>query len=203
MSDMTFRNRLSGRMAESIVRAVLEHARYRIIDSGIECLIREISVMDHDAYRELRMPDAIRALPDFTVLDRDQNNKWLVEVKYRKIFDFMEIIKIVEHQVKLFDELTVALVIAEPPGEERRTPARYLRGFRLRYVNQRLEAELRLKDKKGWYTIAEAREASWWSTRPLPEIFTQLDEQKDERTITDAVDLIAGLVRTERRRQEE
>lgn len=83
---MEFDNRIKKEMTEGIVRAILEDAGYRVIDSGIEKVLRELSCMSSLEYTQLHFPQVYSSLPDFTVMDRQrqQTQKFLVEVKYRR-----------------------------------------------------------------------------------------------------------------------
>lgn len=82
--DMSFENRLKGNITEAIVKALLVDEGYRVIDSGIEHLVREISCLDRREYMELSFADALRKLPDLIVMNKRQDNAHLVEVKYRQ-----------------------------------------------------------------------------------------------------------------------
>lgn len=81
--SIKFSDRIKKEMTEGIVRAILEDAHYRVIDSGIEKVLRELSCLSAVEYKKLGYPDAMSNLPDFTVMNRDQTTKQLVEVKYR------------------------------------------------------------------------------------------------------------------------
>ncbi|MBU9391491.1 hypothetical protein KTE71_28780, partial [Burkholderia multivorans] len=43
--SMSFTSRIKKEMTEGIVRAILEDAQYRVIDSGIEKVLRELSCL--------------------------------------------------------------------------------------------------------------------------------------------------------------
>lgn len=78
---MEFINRIKKEMSEGIVKAILENYNYRVIDTGIEKVIREVSFLPIEAYNALGFPDALRKLPDFVVMDSEQKLKLLVDVK--------------------------------------------------------------------------------------------------------------------------
>ncbi|CAJ0736137.1 hypothetical protein [Ralstonia mannitolilytica] len=59
---MDFENRIKKEMTEGIVKAILEDAGYRVIDSGIEKVIRELSCMSSFEYAKLAYPDAMSRL---------------------------------------------------------------------------------------------------------------------------------------------
>jgi len=56
---MSFANRIKKEMTEGIVRALLEDAQYRVIDSGIEKVLRELSCLSAMEYKALGYPDAM------------------------------------------------------------------------------------------------------------------------------------------------
>ena len=69
---MDFDNRIKKELTEGIVRVILEDAGYRVIDSCIEKVLRELSCMSNLEYTQLCFPQVYSSLPDFTVLDRQQ-----------------------------------------------------------------------------------------------------------------------------------
>ncbi|WOE76277.1 hypothetical protein [Alterisphingorhabdus coralli] len=72
---MDISSRIKKEMSEGIVRAIFEDAGYRVIDSGIEKFIREISVLTINEYKSLNYPDPMNSLPDFIIMDRDQKRE--------------------------------------------------------------------------------------------------------------------------------
>ena len=80
---MKFQSRIKKELTEGIVRAILDDAGYRVIDSGIENLLRELECLTALEYAGLDYPKAMRALPDLVVMNREQTAKYLVEIKYR------------------------------------------------------------------------------------------------------------------------
>lgn len=48
--SMSFTSRIKKEMTEGIVRAILEDAQYRVIDSGIEKVLRELSCLTSAEY---------------------------------------------------------------------------------------------------------------------------------------------------------
>ena len=74
-------------MTQTLVKALLEDAGYRTIPLGVEEVIREVSVLSPIDYSGLELPTVFRKMPDFFVADEDISKAWLVEVKYRKVWD--------------------------------------------------------------------------------------------------------------------
>jgi hypothetical protein len=84
---MNFSNRLKGHITQALLKALLEDSCYHIVPLGIEEVIRKLSVLDEEKYKELKLPRILRKLPDFFVSDEPFTKSWLVEVKYRKSWD--------------------------------------------------------------------------------------------------------------------
>lgn len=80
---MTVINTTKGRVGEAIVKAVLTSARYRVVPFGVEETVRELAVLEGADYGKLKLPMALRFMPDFFVATRKVDETWLVEVKYR------------------------------------------------------------------------------------------------------------------------
>ena len=110
---MNFENRLKKELTEGVIRAILIDSGYRLIDSGIENIIREVTCLTAFEYSGLDIPKAIRSMPDFIVLDKEQKNKYLVEVKYRQKWD-RAIFDEIEEQVKIFNEIILVYFNSAP-----------------------------------------------------------------------------------------
>ena len=196
---LSFANRIKKEMTEGIVRALLEDAGYRVIDSGIEKVIRELSCMPVLEYKGLSYPKAMSLLPDFTVMDRDQENKFLVEVKYRRDWS-KEIFTEVQDQVRLYGELVLVSINASAPDMKgyKDSPHRYLRCCRLKYVED--DYQVQYRDNNGvlaFRSVAGMTNTEhwlWWSMLKLPEVFTQLSETKNSATLFQSVKALAGIL---------
>ncbi|MBB5883365.1 hypothetical protein DYQ93_20305 [Xanthomonas sp. LMG 8992] len=194
---MEFGNRIKKEMTEGMIRALLEDAGYRVIDSGIEKVIRELSCMTTLDYLRLGYPDALSHLPDFTVMNREQTEKFLVEVKYRSVWD-KSLFDSVAEQVRIFGEIVLVSVNASAENPQNiHSPSRFLRCCRLRHQNGLYEIELRSKDKKyQWKPVDGLSDGSWlwWSMSPLQERFTQLSEDKNSKSLTSAINALTGIL---------
>src|SRR5688572_19535038 len=84
---MDFKNRLKGTVTQTLLKALLEDAGYRVVPLGIEDVIREVTGLPIANYEALNLSFTLRKLPDFFVADRTFGKHWLVEVKYRKQWD--------------------------------------------------------------------------------------------------------------------
>jgi hypothetical protein len=84
---MNFASVLKGRVAESILIALLERSGYRVTRLGVEVLFDEVKHLGFDEYQRLGLPPQLRSLPDLLVADAEVENAYLVEVKLRRRFD--------------------------------------------------------------------------------------------------------------------
>lgn len=199
--SMTFTSRIKKEMTEGIVRAILEDAHYRVIDSGIEKVLRELSCMTSMEYGALGYPDAMSHLPDFTVMNREQTTKQLVEVKYRTTWD-KQLFEKVEEQVRLFGEIVMVSVNASAPDPKKHNhPSRYLRCCRLKYDDGVYKVEINKRRSSQpyvptWEPVSKLRDGVWlwWAMRPLHEVFVQLSEESNKDTLFHAVEALAGIL---------
>jgi hypothetical protein len=197
---MNFESRIKKEMSEGIIRALLEDAGYRVIDCGIESVLRELVCLTADAYNQLEYPRAMADLPDFTVMNFDQTEKHLVEVKYRRDWNknlFLE----VGQQVETFGLITLVSVNAQPPESNRgmdASPSRFLRSCRLRFSSGILAVEL-AETREGpsrWLPVDQIpdREDLWWRMKLLQDQFPLINERKNEQTLTVAVQALTGIL---------
>lgn len=201
--SMTFSNRIKKEMTEGIVRAILEDAQYRVIDSGIEKVLRELSCLSSAEYAALGYPDAMSHLPDFTVMNKAQSSKQLVEVKYRTHWD-ESLFDEVREQVRIFREIVLVSVNAKAPDPNKLNhPSRFLRCCRLKMDGDVYRVELNVKDSdKAKYStvwqpvksLTNTESWLWWAMRPLHEVFIQLKEESNKDTLTLAVKALAGIL---------
>jgi hypothetical protein len=200
---MNFENRIKKEMTEGIIKAILEDAGYRVIDSGIEKLIRELSCLSQVEYQNLGYPDAMKCLPDFTVMDREQKKKSLVEVRYRNKWG-KELLLEIQDKVKIFKELVLISINANPPSSEKKDlPSEFLRCCELRYVDDKYQVELSTRDMRDfsarnfyWKNIDEVPDNPrlWWEMAPLQDKFADLKKRKMDGTLYSAVQALAGIL---------
>ena len=201
--SMSFSNRIKKEMTEGIVRAILEDAQYRVIDSGIEKVLRELSCLSGAEYAALGYPDAMSRLPDFTVMDRAQSSKQLVEVKYRTTWD-KSLFDEVQEQVRIFGEIVLVSVNANAPDPNGLNyPSRFLRCCRLKMDGGVYKVELNTKIQgtnnfsTSWQSVQSLKNTEswlWWAMRPLHEVFVQLKEESNKDTLTLAVKALKGIL---------
>ena len=200
---MDFESRIKKEMTEGIVRAILEDAQYRVIDYGVEKTVREVSHMRVEDYLALKFPAALRKAPDVLVMTADQDWQCLVEIKYRQIWDKSLLVSLAE-QVRLFESLVLVSVNADPPNAfDTYYPSTYLRGCRMRWKDDRVEVQLRMKKHnevihywRDYDAIVDDASILWWAMSQLDEVFpllkdTGLDANK---TLDTAIKAISGIL---------
>ena len=194
---MDFTNRIKKEMTEGMVRAILEDAGYRVIDFGIEKVVREVSYMGADAYNALEFPDAMRNMPDFAVMDKDQKEKFLVEVKYRSEWG-KKIFEDVKDQVQDYGEIILVSLNAKAKDPKKiNGPSRYLRCCSLKFDGDAYMVEVRNKKNDFEWKDVESlddKDRLWWLMSPLQEKFGQLPTQTDGKTLCAAIDALTGIV---------
>lgn len=199
---MKFLDRVKKEMSEGIVRAILEDANYRVIDSGIEKIIRELSCMTAPAYKKLEFPKAIRLLPDFTVMEENQQNKILVDVKYRSEWNF-DLLDEVREQVELFEAVTIVVVNSKPPelsAERKIYPSAYIRAIDLKFEDNKYL----IKNRSGknprkeikWTEVSNSSRliSSWWGFDSMSEKFSNIKSKDNESGLASAVQALSGII---------
>lgn len=195
---MDFLGRIKKEMSEGIVRAMLEDAGYRVIDSGIEKVLRELSCLTTVEYKALGFPSAMSMLPDFTVMTRQQDRKFLVEVKYRQEWN-RTVFEDVRSQVKCFGEMVLVSVNAgaKDPNGYGTPPSRFIRCCGLRWHQDAYEVELRSEARVTEWSAVDTVEDDpnlWWKMSPLSEKFSLLNDAKNSSTLSAAVKAMSGIL---------
>lgn len=197
---MSFTNRVKKEMTEGIVRAILEDAGYRVIDTGIEKVIRELCCLSRTEYTDLAYPQTMSCLPDFVVMDREQKEKHLIEVKYRADWG-KSVIDEVREQVRIFREIMLICVHANAPDPKSiNGPSRYLRCCKLRYEDGKYQIRSRRKGKLAdWKDVdgLEDNESLWWAfMSPLQNHFDNLEKDSSSTyaRLTAAIKALGGIL---------
>jgi hypothetical protein len=179
---MDFANRIKKEMTEGIVRALLADAGYRVIPFGIERVLREVECQSEDEYKNLHFPDAVSRQPDLAVMNRQQDQKFFVEVKYRAAWS-NEVLDYMAEQVELFKDLVLVFLVAKPPEsrhlkdrppESKASPSAHLRCCRLRWLDGQCQAEV---DKR-WQAFDRLTEHVWWGLPKIQDVFKLVEEKK-------------------------
>lgn len=196
---MKFQSRIKKELTEGIVRAILDDAGYRVIDSGIENLVRELECLTALEYAGLDYPKAMRALPDLVVMNREQTTKHLVEIKYRNGWS-LTVFDDIKEQVEIFKELVLIYLNSSPAATSSPAtgPSTYLRCCRLRAnaETQAYEIEIHRYDEWVWVAVASltANPGQWWGLSTLQRIFPQVGDRRDEGTLMTAIHALQGIL---------
>lgn len=196
---MEFNSRIKKEMTEGIVRAILADAGYRVIGLGIENVVRETECLTVLEYAGLDFPKVMRSLPDLLIMDKEQTEKHLVEVKYRSSWS-STIFDEINEQVHLFKELILVFLNSTPPISEGRSlsPGSYLRCCKVRSNDGILEAYLYAYGSMAWVPRTKINDSAgqWWGLRPIQDVLPKVNEAKDEQTLLKAVDALRGILNT-------
>jgi hypothetical protein len=137
---MNFASVLKGRVAESVLIALLERSGYRITRLGVEVLIDEVKHLDLQQYQQLNLPAQLRSLPDLLVADAEVEHAYLVEVKLRRRFDAetaRELYATLRQQCEHWPQAYAVITLAEPMVPEGRFHQDYIRVLPLK-TNEKL-----------------------------------------------------------------
>ena len=188
---MNFKNRLKGAVTQTLVKALLEDARYRTIPLGVEEVIREVSVLSRRDYSGLELPTVFRKMPDFFVADEDFSKAWLVEVKYRKVWDD-EVRRKLGHeifeQVKVWKPLflTVFLGNSVKPGND--SPVHSIGVIKLTYERGKIVCITPDEEThKDW------SEVEWSDFRRFQDVFKGVSSEWKNQTIMKALGILRSL----------
>ena len=128
--SMNFASILKGRVAESVLTALLERSGYRVTRLGVEVLFDEVKYLDLQQYQQLNLPEQLRSLPDLLVADAEVEHAYLVEVKLRKRFDAetaRELSDTLRKQRQHWPQAHCAVMLAEPMIPKGRFHQDYIR----------------------------------------------------------------------------
>ncbi|MFB2754078.1 hypothetical protein ACE02G_10520 [Shewanella xiamenensis] len=177
---MNFENRIKGNITETIVKALLVDEGYRVIDSGIEHIIREVSCLGRQEYFGLSFANALRKLPDLVVMNKDQTKSHLVEVKYRQSWN-SNLINDLREQVTFFNEIVLICVNGSPDTTSLAVSgATHLRAIELKYQDDKYLANKYFSNSPGkrgefeWISITDGSEIDWWNLAPLQFVFNEM-----------------------------
>lgn len=117
---MKFDNKLKGNLTEIIGVTLFEDAGYRVVPLGIEKVVREITTLSLNDYKDLRLSETLCSLPDFLIAEADMRKAWMVEVKYRKKFENFRTCESLKatlgKQAEKWGEIYILLFVGEPAG---------------------------------------------------------------------------------------
>jgi hypothetical protein len=191
-----YTNKLKGATTQSVLKAMLERAGYRVIPLGIEEVVREVTDLDKVKYLRMGFPEALRHMPDFLVTDWDQQKSWLVEVKYRRKWspEFHARLETdLRDQLRYWSPLNVLIFLGEPSN-----PTSAPAASRLRIAKLRLEGEDVLAEwsEGGPPTPGNSQrwvDGQWTNLHRIQDVFTRVQQQFGERTIEKSISVLEFL----------
>ncbi|MBI5708753.1 MAG: hypothetical protein HZC42_00360 [Candidatus Eisenbacteria bacterium] len=180
---------LKGHVAQAILHTALERVGYRVCRLGIEELLPELRSKAGDALRG-GLPERLRFLPDFLVIDPETSEAYLVEVKFRSRLS-EESIRLLCQEViqrrQFWPETATVLMIAESEGS---------RGFhqdQIRVITSALGEKELLEERP--------LHARWDSLPQLQEVFRRIRGSFDNQQVVDAItQLLQDLAKIQRPR---
>ena len=175
---------LKHQMAKGLVHGLLTHAGYRVIGCGMEQLIPEVTSLDPKQYAALALPNVIKMLPDFIVLDRGASKRFLVDVNYRSSVE-ASLLADLTRKVGILGELTLVLFSGKTtkPGANRDC-GEIVRCCRLEQGSQGVVAKIRGPRSMTTVLLSKVKPDKLWTAMlPLNEVFSDLG-RVDPRTET-------------------
>ena len=163
---------LIGHPIATVFEVLLIHAGYQVIPTGIEQIIRELRTVEAETYWNLA-PERLRLIPDFFVLDVEENKSWMVEVKFRRSVRSTSLLNTLMRMQEEWSPFVLILALGERPKEWKKGEVHHIRAFTIEEETELDEAFLRksgkklqdiflrLKDKTKWKegTIVKAEDA--------------------------------------------
>lgn len=111
---LEFTNVIKSVVTQGTLAVLLEQGGYRVTRLGIEELFGEVKHLDAKEYLGLKLPPALRYLPDLLIADLDMRNAFMVEVKYRRQFSPAELHADLSVQFKYWPQTHTVVMISEP-----------------------------------------------------------------------------------------
>lgn len=197
---MQFSNRLKGKIAESLVKSLLEDAGYRVVPLGIEEVIREVNTKGEDEYTKLGLPKSLRCLPDFFVANEGLDSAWMLEVKFRKEWNKETRLKLEKRllaQARLWHPLLVLVALGKPSPEGIVSPQGCIGVARLHsdgedlcVIREPVRSQFTLKkDKAPVYW----RDIEWNQLERLQDVFSLVTKRYSEQTLVKAIQVLKHL----------
>ena len=189
---MNFNNQVKATVTQSLIKILFKDAGYIIVPLGIEEMIREVQTIPPFIYNTMGLSQTLRSLPDFLVALPDYEKAFLVEVKYRARWNTsvkQRLENALIGQVQLWQPVYLILFLGERAGENDSTDG-YLGVVRLEYINGILgfrEVGADAGAFKPWSDL------QWSNFKRLHDVFTKIETQYEDSTITKAVALVKSM----------
>ena len=184
-----FTNRVKGNLNEILVKILLEDVGYQVVPLGIEQVASEVKALTREEYKSLGLRPQLRTLPDFLVIDRGNGCHWLLEVKYRKKWDYKtmkDMKKRLTDQAKCWGPFYLLVVLGKA-GYNRKAyhHSQHAKVFCLDYAEDQQLTYCATGD--GWQTYPDDVWKDWKDYgKSLTETFDKL--KTEEKTVEGTVD---------------
>ncbi len=170
-----FDDLVKGQVTQAILQSVLEGVGYRVRRLGVEELLPELRGGDGSSIHG-GLPERLRFLPDFLVIDPELGEVHLTEVKFRRAISessLQLLVREVAHRRQYWPETETVVMVAE---------ARQDRGFHqdhIRVILPDAGQELEAADQSPW---------DRWERLPhLQHVYRRLFGTFDGQQIADSV----------------
>ncbi|PZV08631.1 MAG: hypothetical protein DCF32_04385 [Leptolyngbya sp.] len=200
---MDYRNRLKGAVTQALKKSLLIDAGYHVVPLGIEDVIREVNLLDKKNYLGWNLPAPLRKMPDFFVVDKDYKRHYLVEVKYRRVWDeaaFKRLYQGLLEQVRCWGNIFLLAVSCDsnnPSAAE--TPAQFIR---CAVLSNEIETNGDMLHIEGKDPATDGTISMYLDERYFPEwnylyraqeVFGEISRQGNEQTLEKTKEILKGL----------
>lgn len=156
---MQFSNLVNAQVTQSILSTLLERAGYRVTRLGIEELFGEVKHLAMAQYLGLKLPLALRYLPDLLVADPTVTRAYLVEVKFRRCFDegaTRSLYQALKDQREHWPESYAVIMIAESDSAGCRFHQDFIRVVDPKHLDLLVDARLPLSER--WNSLHQLQD---------------------------------------------
>jgi hypothetical protein len=176
---MLFESVLKGRIVEAQLTALLEQAGYSVRKMGVEALVEPVKRLSLEEYRRLEVPLPLRKMPDLLVMTSDHSRLYMVEVKYRRVFDAeaaSDLVRLLRDQRAAWSNAYVAILLGTPILPGGRFHQDHIRVLPLAELGRLLAPHLRA------VTDEPLRMRMLWESLPrLQDVFRYFYQSDDNR----------------------
>lgn len=170
-----FDDLVKGQVTQTILRAVLERVGYRVYPLGIEELVPELC---RDVGHALRgnLPERLRFLPDFMIIDPESSGVYLAEVKFRRRLSedsLRSVSRELLQRRQFWPETSTVLMVAESDGD---------RGFHQDHIRV-ITSTLGERELLGQQPLR----TQWENLPQLQQVFRRIQGSFDNQQVVDAI----------------
>ena len=201
MSNKSFSypNMLKGNITQTILKTLLEDVGYTVVPFGIEEVFREIKDMPFE--QKHYIPTTLWKMPDFIVLDKEQKEVFMVEVKYRQCFDsktFKDLETSLKQQLEFWNPIYLMLFSGDISGIKVKAASEVVRIARVDLIDGEPFIHYRRSLEKNPVDHCPWSKVDFSKLTFVQEVFTNLKEKTADKTILKMTPLIETLKFIER-----